>query len=89
MVTLSVTAFPNPFKDKVNFVITSSISGDATLEVFDNVGRKLLAPYKGHITAGKNQVIEYKAPLSGSSTLIYKLRIGDKIVTGKLININQ
>ncbi|MES1215196.1 MAG: T9SS type A sorting domain-containing protein, partial [Bacteroidota bacterium] len=87
---LTVSAYPNPFRDKVNFVIASPVSGQATLEVFNLVGQKLQTVYKGYIIAGRNHVVEYKAPSAvNNSTLIYKLRIGNKLVTGKLLNLDN
>jgi hypothetical protein len=87
--TLKVSAFPNPFKNRVNFVIASPVSGQAVLEVFNVVGQKLQTVYEGHITAGVNQTVEFKTTSTLNGTLIYRLRIGGKTVTGKLININQ
>jgi hypothetical protein len=86
---LKVSAYPNPFKDKVNFVIASPVSGQATLEVFNMFGQKLQTVYKGFISAGRNQVVEYYAPAISNSTLVYKLTIGDKQVTGKLISVDK
>ncbi|MEJ8820091.1 T9SS type A sorting domain-containing protein, partial [Lacibacter sp. H407] len=86
---LNVSTYPNPFIDRVRFVIASPVSGQATLEVFDMMGRKLQTVYSGFISAGRNQVVEYKTSTNANGTLIYKLRIGTDEVTGKLVNIRQ
>ena len=86
---LNVSAYPNPFKDKVTFVIESPVSGQATLEVYNIMGQKLQTVFHGYITAERSQVVEYKSPTASNSTLIYKLRVGTKQVTGKLINIGK
>jgi hypothetical protein len=86
---LNVTTYPNPFTDRVRFVIASPVSGQATLEVFDMLGRKMQTVYNGYITAGRSQIVEFSATTNANSTLIYKLRVGGKEVTGKLINIKQ
>ncbi len=86
---LSISAYPNPFRDRVSFVIASPVSGQASLEVYNIVGQKLQTVYKGYITAGRSQVFEYKSPSVSNSTLIYKFRVGNKEVTGKLVNISK
>ncbi|MEO6253440.1 MAG: hypothetical protein ABIO79_09055, partial [Ferruginibacter sp.] len=84
---INVSTYPNPFSDKVKFEINSKISGEAILEVYNMMGSKLQVVYRGHIFAGKGQVIEYRVPQMNRTNLIYVLRIGDKTVTGKLTNI--
>ncbi|HEX7902712.1 MAG TPA: hypothetical protein VF487_02455 [Chitinophagaceae bacterium] len=84
---LTVRAFPNPFTDKVNFVITSPVSGQAVLEVTNLLGQRVQIVYKGFLFAGRNQVVEYKAPAVSNSSLIYTLRVGDQKATGKLLRI--
>ncbi len=84
---LSVSTFPNPFKDKVSFVIASPVSGQATLEVFNQMGQKVQVVYKGYLFAGRNQVVEYNVPGTVSSNLFYRLRVGDKFISGKLLSL--
>jgi hypothetical protein len=43
--------------------------------------------YSGYIYSGKAQIIEYKVPALHRTNLMYVLRVGDKVVTGKLLNI--
>ncbi|KAA9038532.1 hypothetical protein FW778_13310 [Ginsengibacter hankyongi] len=85
---LSVSAYPNPFTDKVTFSITSPVSGKASLDIYDILGQKLHNVYQGYLFAGRGQVIEYAIPSSiYKSTLIYTLKVGDQQVNGKLIQI--
>ena len=72
---LKVSAYPNPFVDRVNFVITSSNSGQSILEVFNSLGQQLDVVYRGHLLEGRDQVVEYKVPAIGSNNLIYKLTV--------------
>jgi hypothetical protein len=85
--TIAVTSYPNPFNDNVRFQIKSEVSGQGTLEVYDLNGAKLQVVYSGYIYSGKPQVIEYKVPVLYRTNLMYVLRVGGKVVTGKLINI--
>jgi hypothetical protein len=84
---LEVSAFPNPFTDKVKFVIASPVTGQAVLEVFNQLGQQIDVAYRGHVVAGRNQTIEYTVPGVITGALIYKLRVGDQLVSGRLIRM--
>ena len=86
--TVSIKAYPNPYNDKVNFVITSPQSGNGSLEVVNMLGQKLKTVYEGHIVAG-SQSFEMSLNKQQASTLIYIFRMGDKQVTGKLLQLPQ
>ena len=83
---LQVQAAPNPYNDKIRFVIESPVSGQGSLEVFNLLGQKLETVYQGYIMAGRGQTVEYNVPLTNRTTLIYLLKVGDQQVTGKLLN---
>jgi hypothetical protein len=84
---ITVVPYPNPFSDNVRFTIRSAVSGQGTLEVYDMSGAKLQVVYNGYIHSGRGQVIDYKVPVLYRTNLMYVLRVGNRIVTGKLINI--
>ena len=88
LIGISVTAFPNPYSDKVNFVIDSKLSGQGSLEVYNMMGQKLKTVYQGHISYGK-QIFKLNLPVQQRSNLIYILRVGDKQVAGKLLQMNS
>jgi hypothetical protein len=85
-VTLRVSAYPNPYTDKVKFVIQSPVSGKATLEVFNMLGQKIQNVYQGHVTVGIAQPVEYNVPNANRHNLMYILRVGDQKISGKLIH---
>jgi hypothetical protein len=85
--SLRVSAYPNPFRDQVNFVINSHVSGQGTLEVYNMVGQKLQTVYHGNIVANRSQIVTYKAPRTVNGGLLYIFRMGNKQVSGKLMNI--
>jgi hypothetical protein len=58
---VKVNAVPNPFSDKVKFVVTSPQSGYGTLEVMNMLGQKVKTVYQGHINAGE-QSFEMSLP---------------------------
>ncbi|TMI90287.1 MAG: T9SS type A sorting domain-containing protein, partial [Bacteroidetes bacterium] len=80
--------YPNPFSDKINFVVTTSISGKGTLEVYNMMGQKIRTVYQGFISAG-TQTFQMSSQKQQVANLIYVLRIGDKKVSGKILQINQ
>jgi hypothetical protein len=86
--TTTVKAYPNPFSDKINFVVTTPISGKGTLEVYNMMGQKVKTVYQGFISAG-SQTFQMSSPRQQVANLIYVLRIGDKKISGKILQINQ
>jgi hypothetical protein len=84
---LTVSAYPNPFNDKVQFSIESPVTGKASLVIYNIMGQKLHAVYEGYLFAGKGQVIDYNVPAAFQGSLIYTLRVGDQQVNGKLLKI--
>jgi hypothetical protein len=81
-------AYPNPFSDKVRFELTSPVSGKGNLEVYNMMGQRVKTIYEGFISAG-TQTFELNLPTRQIASLIYVLRIGDKKISGKLLQINQ
>jgi hypothetical protein len=84
----TVKAYPNPFNDKVKFVVNSPDAGKGSLEVYNIMGQKIKTVFQGHINAG-DQSFEMNVSKKQQSTLIYIFRVGDKQVTGKLLQINN
>lgn len=84
-----ITTYPNPFNDKVRFVIQSPVSGKGRLEVFDMLGQKVKTVFDGQIFAGVEQSVEFNVPPANRTNLIYILRINDQQTVGKLLNVKQ
>ncbi|MES2430588.1 MAG: hypothetical protein V4556_06590 [Bacteroidota bacterium] len=85
--TLNVAAYPNPYTDKVNFSITSPVSGIGTMEVYNMIGQKIATVYKGHLFAGIPVRMNYNFLSSNSNNLIYILKVGSYKVSGKLTKL--
>lgn len=83
-----VKAYPNPFNDRVKFVVNAPSAGNGSLEVYNIMGQKIKTVYQGHINAG-DQSFELTIPKKQQATLIYIFRVGDKKVTGKLLQLNN
>jgi hypothetical protein len=86
---LTVNAYPNPFTDRVRFVVRSKVSGQGSLEIYNMLGQKIETVYNGNIVAERSQTIEYRTSTKLNGGLIYIFRVGDKQATGKLLKIEQ
>ena len=85
---LKVKVSPNPYHDNVTFNIESNISGKAILEIFNLTGQKLNTVFEGNLSAGKGQNIQLNIPEQRRSNFIYRLRVGEKTTTGKVLYMN-
>ena len=81
---LTVTAYPNPFADNINFEIEAKHSGKAMLEVYSVTGQKVKTVYNGNLSAGK-QRFTVTIPMHQRSVLFYVFTMGDQKKTGKLL----
>jgi hypothetical protein len=86
---LSVSAYPNPFNDKVMFVIQSPVSGKAKLDIYNMLGQKLQTVFDGQVFGGMKHTIEFNVPMADRTNLIYIFRINDQQIIGKLISMKQ
>ena len=84
----TVKAYPNPFSDKINFVVTSSVAGKGNLDIYNMMGQKVKTVYTGFISAG-TQIFQLSLPTQQVANLIYVLRVGNKKMSGKILQINQ
>jgi hypothetical protein len=85
---LKVQAVPNPFTNQVRFVVSVPEAGNMSLEVYNMMGQKVTTVYQGYMAAGI-RTFELSLPAQKISNLVYVFRIGDKQVTGKLLQMNQ
>jgi hypothetical protein len=85
---LQVKAYPNPFNQKINFVVTSPVSGKGSLDVYNSLGQKIRTVYQGNINKG-SQNFELHLSQRQVSNLIYVLRVGSQQVSGKILQVNQ
>ena len=84
---LSVNAYPNPYTDRVRFVIESDFSGNAVLDIYNTTGVRLQTVYKGFSRSHLSQSVDFFVPALISSNLVYVVTVDGHRATGKLINI--
>ncbi|RYY97687.1 MAG: hypothetical protein EOO11_10170 [Chitinophagaceae bacterium] len=81
----AVKVYPNPYRNTVSFIFTAPVSGKVSLEVYDNTGRQMAAISYGDVTAGTMRVLRYSPQQKISALQLYRLRIGSKTISGKMI----
>lgn len=83
--TMMVTAYPNPFRDKVKLEWTAKSTDRAKLEIYDSRGRLLEVLFEGRTEAGRKYAFEW-APDAGREFLYYfKLSTSKGVEHGKLV----
>jgi len=85
---LKVKAYPNPFNQRINFVVSSPVSGNGSLEVYNGLGQKVKTVYVGMISRG-NQTFELVLPTHKTTNLLYVLRVGNQRISGKILQLNR
>ncbi|HEU0110441.1 MAG TPA: T9SS type A sorting domain-containing protein [Flavisolibacter sp.] len=85
---LKIKAYPNPFSDRIRFVISVPEAGSGSLEVFNSLGQKVKTVYQGSFTKGA-QNFELHLPARQASNLVYILRVGNQQVSGKILQLNR
>ena len=80
-----IKTYPNPFMDKVNFEINPAISGNAVIELFDIMGRKIATVYDGKLEKGIAKLLSVNMNKIKQQVVIYKATIGNQTFSGKLL----
>lgn len=83
---LKVVAYPNPYKNHFQLLITSPVSGMAHIEFFTLSGQKVYEINKP-VAANVNTAVTYTGPLR-FATLIYKVTIQRNIAKGIVLKPN-
>jgi mono/diheme cytochrome c family protein len=81
----TVTVYPNPFTDRMYFVVSSPTDAQALIEIFELNGRKVSTVFNDQIGGGKPYTIDFVPVKSAQSTYLYRVTIGEQVFYGKLI----
>ena len=57
------------------------------MEVYDLLGAKLRTVFQGSVEAGRKINVDFVVPGAQRVHMIYKMRVGNTMTTGKLINV--
>jgi hypothetical protein len=84
---VELAAFPNPFVKELNFRFVAPVSGKALLEVFNVHGQRIEVVFEGNVSAGAQNFARFNNATQANGMLIYKLTVGDKVISGKVHSI--
>jgi len=82
---VTVSAYPNPFSDNINFEVETKQPGQGTLEVYNMSGQKIKTVFSGYLNAGR-QRFNMTVPAGQTSVLLYVFTMGNQRITGKLLH---
>ncbi len=83
--TLQITAYPNPFREKLHFRFTPSEDAPVLLQLYDMSGRLITTLVEEYASAGELYEVDYVAQLENTGMIIYRLIVGEQIQTGKVL----
>lgn len=80
-----VNVFPNPFRDKLYFTVSSEKAEQLLIMLYNTSGQKVADVFSGEIGEGEKRNISYTPAKLVQGTYIYYVMIGNNKYTGKLI----
>jgi aminopeptidase-like protein len=85
---VTIKAVPNPFGNKVRFMITMEEAGNGVLEIYNIQGQKIKTVFQGYVPAGTN-FYDLTVPSHRRAELIYIFRKGTEQFSGKLLQLDK
>jgi hypothetical protein len=79
-----VSAYPNPFTDRVNFEWTAQEDDFVRVEILDLLGRSTSVPFSGPVQKGNSYQCDWM-PSGTDRIYIYKFHSSKKVEQGKLL----
>jgi hypothetical protein len=80
-----VSAYPNPFKDKVKFEWEAAANDNVKLEIFDGHGNKVKTIYQGAVTKGQRYSHEWSVNSGGDRYYYFRYTSSKGVDHGKLV----
>jgi hypothetical protein len=80
---INISAYPNPFVDKLNVSVTANKTGEVMVTLIDNTG-KLLLTQRNNVQRGLNIISVNNLSKLPGGTYFLRVAAGDQIVTVKL-----
>ena len=77
--------YPNPFNDRVYFDLQWPADAATRLDILDITGATLKTVFEGKITGGQLMRLEYVPQGLVTKIILYRLTVGEKVFTGKLL----
>ncbi len=85
----SVEVYPNPFSDKLNFIIKDIENNEVLIQIFDINGKKILDKVE-YISSGTESIISINTTTTNmkSGTYFYSIDAGNFTKSGKIIKVD-
>jgi hypothetical protein len=77
--------YPNPFTERLRFEFVSPESANARIDLFDMTGRMVKTIFEQPVESGINYEAEFIPTTNSSTFYIYRITLGNKINSGKVI----
>ncbi len=84
---IEIKAYPNPFKDNINFTIISKETAGGELAIYNTYGEKIKSIFSGTFLANIEYTFTYQGDNINDRLLFYKLTSNKGVVQGKLLKI--
>jgi hypothetical protein len=81
---INVNAFPNPFDNDVEIRLSSTVTQNAEISIYDLSGRKIKTLYSGDVQKGSSGFV-WDASKAKAGIYIYSVKTKDNNIVGKLI----
>jgi hypothetical protein len=81
----SVSAYPNPFREQINFRFMPENDGGARIELFDISGARIAVVFDEYVSEGQVYEVVYRPQIHNTSVVFYRIIIGNRVSNGKLI----
>ena len=81
----SVTAYPNPFNEKLNIEFTLAEDSRVQLEIFNLGGQRIAQLFEGNAKAGELQKFEFNPETAADGMIIYRLQTKHGVIFGKAV----
>lgn len=82
---VAISAYPNPFHDRVTLEWTASANERVRLEIFDMRGNRVAVLFDGHVTKGQRCSYEWTANGCKDPFYQYRLTSSKNVSNGKLV----
>lgn len=82
---VSVSAHPNPFRDRMTFIVGSDINQTTTLKLY-NLAGQIIVQQEYRLSKGEN-IIEVQVDNQYEGMLIYQWQIHDQMYNGKITKV--
>jgi flagellar hook assembly protein FlgD len=81
--------YPNPFNDATNLRFYLDKSTPVSIEVYDNMGRKVFAQNMGHRSQGLNTItLDAATANMVNGNYLIRLTAGNKVASKQIMKVN-